>query len=135
LSEKWDSDITYHYETTAVSGFPNFFMLYGPNSAPANMSAIYCFENFVDLILGLAAPVLDGLKASVEACPKAEKDYTEKLRTTLDKGVWESCQRRTSDPKQNVYMYPWSNTSMFRHTHGQNADAWVYGAYPEKVSA
>jgi hypothetical protein len=99
------------------------------------MSAIYSFENFVDLILDLAAPVLDGVKASVEACPQAEKEYTEKLRNTLDKGVWESCQQRTAEPKKNVYMYPWSNMTMFRHTHGRKKDAWIYGQRPEKLSA
>ncbi|KUJ10411.1 FAD/NAD(P)-binding domain-containing protein [Mollisia scopiformis] len=123
---RWKDDITYHYQTTAISGFPNFFMLYGPNSAPPNMSAIYCFENYVDLILKLVAPVLDGRVASVEADSQAEADFVERLRTTLDEGVWSSCKQRSSDPKRNVYMYPCSNTTMFRNTHSQEEKAWIY---------
>ncbi|KAF2106249.1 hypothetical protein BDV96DRAFT_508154 [Lophiotrema nucula] len=126
LTQKWNNDITYHYQTTAVARFPNFFMLYGPNSAPPNMSAIYCFENYVDLILKLVEPVMEGREASVEVSPQAEEAFVERLRTTLEAGVWSSCRQRTKDPKRNVYMYPWSNTVMFRNTHLQDSKAWVY---------
>jgi cation diffusion facilitator CzcD-associated flavoprotein CzcO len=126
LTDKWSQETTSHYQTTAVSGFPNFFMLYGPNSAPPNMSAIYCFENYVDLILELVEPIQKGQFSSVEPDPRAEKAFMAELLGALDKGVWESCKKRTSDPKRNVNMYPWSNMTMFRNTHSRDSKAWVY---------
>ncbi|KAF2831521.1 hypothetical protein CC86DRAFT_391080 [Ophiobolus disseminans] len=126
LSENWADGKTDHYQTTSISGFPNFFMLYGPNSAPLNMSAIYCFENYVDLILKVVEPVLDDKANSVEVDAHAEKAFMSDLRIALDGDVWESCEQRTWDPMENERMYPWSNTTMFKNTHQKDQKAWIY---------
>jgi cation diffusion facilitator CzcD-associated flavoprotein CzcO len=120
LTDKWSQETTSHYQTTAVCGFPNFFMLYGLNSAPPTMSAIYCFESYVDLILGLVEPIQKGRFSSVEPDPQAEKAFMAELLGELDKGVWES--------KKRVTMHPSSNMTMYRNTHSRDTKAWVYDA-------
>lgn len=132
LAEKWGTEFKSHYQTTSVSGFPNFFMLYGPNSAPPNMSAIFCFENYVDLILKVVDPILSKQATSVEPDPQREADYIADLRRTLDEGVWESCKYRTKDPKQDDHLYPWSNTTMYKDTHGGTEGVWIYQSCRDK---
>jgi|TARA_R110002003_G_scaffold411_8_gene19601 hypothetical protein len=98
------------------------------------MSAIYCFENYVDLILELVEPIQKGQFSSVEPDPRAEKAFMAELLGALDKGVWEGCKKPTSDPKRNVNMYPWSNMNMFRNTHSRDSKAWVYDVDQGKPS-
>lgn len=98
------------------------------------MSAIYSFENYVDQILKLAKPILDGQEASVEASLQAEEDFVRSLRTALDEGMWSNSKQQTLDPKGNVYMYPWSNTVMFQNTHSEGGKEWIYHKHLEKAS-
>jgi hypothetical protein len=99
------------------------------------MSAIYCFENYVDLIMRVAKPVLDGKEASVEVSPQAEEAFMERLRAALDSGVWTSCGQRTSDPSRDAYMYPWSNRVMYYDTHLKDDQAWVYRKHRDNASS
>ncbi|KAF2657184.1 FAD/NAD(P)-binding domain-containing protein [Lophiostoma macrostomum CBS 122681] len=134
LNQKWKGDVKKHYKTIAVSGFPNFFMLYGPNAAPQNMSAIYCFENHIDLIMRVMRPVLNSKAASVEVEAQAEEDFTERLQSALEKGAWSTCRQR-NDTKNNAYMYPWSNTAMYYETHSKEDKAWVYRKQVDDISS
>ncbi|KAL5586772.1 hypothetical protein FOBRF1_016642 [Fusarium oxysporum] len=52
------------YNTTSVSGFPNLFLLYGPNSGVGHTSAIIALENGINYSLRVIKPILDG-KASI----------------------------------------------------------------------
>ena len=76
------------YNTTSLSGFPNFFMLLGPNSATGHTSAIIAVENTVNYSLRCLAPVLGGRKKVIEVKPEAETAYTKQLQRDLGKTVW-----------------------------------------------
>ncbi|KAF1958190.1 FAD/NAD(P)-binding domain-containing protein [Byssothecium circinans] len=131
LSSKWNSpspSTLPHYQTTAVAGFPNFFMLYGPNAAPPNMSAIYCFENYVDLILGVVRPILDKGGGLVEVREEAEREFMGSVIEALGEGVWGSCVVEAAEGRRrgSVYLYPWGNLRMFWETRWLDEKAWVY---------
>ncbi|KAL9128333.1 MAG: hypothetical protein Q9217_002962 [Psora testacea] len=64
------------YLSTAVHGFPNFFMILGPNSVSGHSSAILASENVANYALQLISLVLSGKADRVEVQENAERDYT-----------------------------------------------------------
>ncbi|RVD83660.1 uncharacterized protein DFL_005440 [Arthrobotrys flagrans] len=75
------------YNATAVSGFPNFFMIFGPNSVTGHSSVILATENMCQYALNIARPVLKGDASEVEVKQGAEVEYSkwiqEKMKTTV----------------------------------------------------
>ncbi|OHF04209.1 hypothetical protein CORC01_00548 [Colletotrichum orchidophilum] len=79
------------YLSTAVHGFPNFFMILGPNSVSGHSSAILASENVAGYALNFIKLVLSGQARTVEVHSEAEKSYTADVqRRSLDK-VWQTC--------------------------------------------
>ncbi|KAF3161118.1 hypothetical protein TWF225_003112 [Orbilia oligospora] len=75
------------YNSTAVSGFPNFFMIFGPNSVTGHTSVILATENMCKYALNIAKPVLKGDASEVEIKQGAEVEYSkwvqEKMKDTV----------------------------------------------------
>ncbi|KAK6514758.1 hypothetical protein TWF506_007123 [Arthrobotrys conoides] len=75
------------YNSTAVSGFPNFFMIFGPNSVTGHTSVILATENMCQYALNIARPVLKGDASEVEIKKGAEVEYSkwiqEKMKDTV----------------------------------------------------
>ncbi|KLJ10608.1 hypothetical protein EMPG_09872 [Blastomyces silverae] len=104
------------YNSCALSGFPNFFMLLGPNSGTGHSSAIMASENIVNYALRILKPVLEGRAAIVELKREAEESYAYQVQAGLDKTVFNSggCQSwYIQDNKWNPTTYPWSQTYMW----------------------
>ncbi|KAJ3941155.1 uncharacterized protein N0V96_009033 [Colletotrichum fioriniae] len=79
------------YLSTAVHGFPNFFMVLGPNSVSGHSSAILASENVAGYALNFLKLVLSGQARTVEILLEAEQSYTADVqRRSLDK-VWQTC--------------------------------------------
>ncbi|KAL0780515.1 hypothetical protein CaCOL14_001850 [Colletotrichum acutatum] len=79
------------YLSTAVHGFPNFFMVLGPNSVSGHSSAILASENVAGYALNFLKLVLSGQARTVEVQLEAEQSYTADVqRRSLDK-VWQTC--------------------------------------------
>ncbi|KAK3378768.1 hypothetical protein B0T24DRAFT_521295 [Lasiosphaeria ovina] len=78
------------YETVAMSGFPNFFMLQaGPNTITGHTSVIMAIENALALALRVIEPVLDGEAAAVEVTRAAEAKYVAQVQHDLQsRTVW-----------------------------------------------
>ena len=73
---------------TAVAGFPNFFLLVGPNSALGHNSIIYMIEAQLDYILG-ALHYMDGAQVqAVEPNADAQRRYNDALQHKLQHSVW-----------------------------------------------
>lgn len=106
------------YNCSVLSGFPNFFMLLGPNAATGHTSAIMASENCINYALRVIKPVLDG-KAEIASLKwEAEKEYSDRMQEALTNTVWNTgCQswyvREANDEsgqKWNAMSYPWSQT-------------------------
>ncbi|KAK0620175.1 monooxygenase [Immersiella caudata] len=100
------------YDCCAVSGFPNFFFLCGPNSGTGHTTLTIAIENAINLALRLIKPVLDGKATSVEVKRDAEEKYTRQLQADLKKMVWGAQKGHTwyldgSGTGWNASMYPW----------------------------
>lgn len=76
------------YQGTAMDGFPNFFMIFGPNTATGHSSVVMASENMVQFSLKLIRLILNGEANTVEVKHEAEVAYTADLQKSLKNTVW-----------------------------------------------
>lgn len=110
LQDVWTKgEGAYAYQTVSVSGFPNFAMLFGPNSFPSNNSVIFKAETQVEYIERLILrPLLVEKRCQVlDVKRDVESRWVKDIRHRLSKMVWSSgC--------ANWYLNKWGhNTSNF----------------------
>ncbi|RMZ80663.1 hypothetical protein DV738_g2678, partial [Chaetothyriales sp. CBS 135597] len=99
------------YNCSVLSGFPNFFIILGPNAATGHTSAIMASENSVNYALRILKPVIVGERNTVRLDAQAERTYVARMQQSLAKRVWNSgCQSWyiQGDSKWNAMSYPWS---------------------------
>ena len=76
------------YKGTAVEGFPNFYLIIGPNTGLGHNSMIYMIEANVRYVVGaLKARRAAGLR-SLEVKPEASRAYNAELQRRLARTVW-----------------------------------------------
>ncbi len=78
------------YLGTAMDGFPNFFIIFGPNTATGHSSVILASENMVNHSLNFIKLILNGDATTVEVKQEAEVNYTRDIQEKLSKTVWMS---------------------------------------------
>ncbi|PPQ99174.1 hypothetical protein CVT24_009265 [Panaeolus cyanescens] len=79
------------YLGTTVPGFPNFFTIFGPNTATGHTSVIYTNEVQINYILQLIKPILERKISSIEVEEKATDEYDAKIQKRLSKSVFTQC--------------------------------------------
>ena len=85
LSDVW-RDGASAYLGIAVPGFPNLFILGGPNTSPTNNSIIYMIESQVRYVIGCLEMIRkDG---AIEVRPDAFAEYQQSMRSWLKDTVW-----------------------------------------------
>ena len=118
------------YKTTALSDFPNYFMIFGPNAATGHTSAVYAIENTIDLVLKVVKPILkDDTASAVEVKYDAEKNWVETLQGALKQRVWaDNCHTFYVDQKTgwNYATYPWSSYHMWFVNRFPIMSDWTY---------
>lgn len=76
------------YKGTTVAGFPNMFLLLGPNTALAHTSMIFMIESQLNYVVdGIGAMKAQGLK-TFEVRREAQDTYNERLQRKLAPSVW-----------------------------------------------
>ncbi|CAG8163427.1 unnamed protein product [Penicillium nalgiovense] len=150
-NEHWDNfGYKEAYKSTAMSGFPNFFYVLGPNSGKGHTSTIYSIENYVNLIMKVIAPVIQDRCSFVEVKPENEKDYNVNLHEEIAMTIFNNscgsvsrsipysscwdciCLIHSSQyfidykTKKNWFIYPWNSFVMWYSTHWGNLDDWTY---------
>jgi cation diffusion facilitator CzcD-associated flavoprotein CzcO len=97
------------YRSVAVPGFPNFFMLVGPNSPIGNFSVIQISELQIDYILQLVDLVRSGHCRTVAPSAEATQRFNAELREAMKGTVWVSgCRSWYLDKNGNPALWPWS---------------------------
>ncbi|MGD1255199.1 flavin-containing monooxygenase [Mycobacterium seoulense] len=115
LADDW-SDGAEAYLGTLVTGYPNFFTLYGPNTNGVN-SIIYIHEaqtTFVRRILD----VMDGRGArTVEVTRDAQRRYNDEIQAAMAGKVWLACSNYFRHRSGKVVtQLPYSGRTFFERT-------------------
>ncbi|KAF8591651.1 FAD/NAD(P)-binding domain-containing protein [Ramaria rubella] len=98
------------YNSTAIHGFPNFMIIFGPNSATGHNSVILAIENAVNLALKITRPIIRGEATTVEVKEDAEEEYSRRVQAASVGKVWNGgCNSwYVSSTGWNASIYPWS---------------------------
>jgi cation diffusion facilitator CzcD-associated flavoprotein CzcO/acetyl esterase/lipase len=91
LSEQWREGARAHLGIT-VPGFPNLFLLYGPNTNVGSGSVVHILESQIAYV-GQAVQALttDGV-ASLTVRPEVESRFDTEMQQRLGGSVWTECQ-------------------------------------------
>ena len=87
LSQAW-SEYPRAYLGTTVPGFPNFFILTGPNTGIGHTSTIFVIESQLKYILPCILYTLKNDHLSIEVTEEAEQAYTEMIHSEMERTVW-----------------------------------------------
>jgi cation diffusion facilitator CzcD-associated flavoprotein CzcO len=85
-----DGDALEAYKGCTVAGFPNFFMITGPNTGLGHNSMIYMIESGVAYIVDAIKKVHEERLHSVDVKPDVQEHFNRKLQARLKGTVWSS---------------------------------------------
>jgi cation diffusion facilitator CzcD-associated flavoprotein CzcO len=125
LAEEWDP-VARAYLGLSVPGFPNMFLLYGPNTNGGTGSVIYVIEAGVAHVIA----ALDALQAAradrIEVRRERTDTFNHELRAALERTVWHTgctnwyVDENGNDPSQ----WPWMWSTYRRRTQQLGPDAY-----------
>lgn len=109
LQEVWKDHIQ-SFRTMMVPGFPNFFMLLGPNSATGHTSALIMIESQAQYVLRCLRFMDRHNLAHVDPDPKVTARYNERLQKAMQNMVFSGgCNAwYTDDTDYNFTLWPYS---------------------------
>lgn len=78
------------YLGTAVPGFPNLFLMMGPNTGIGHTSALFIIESQLQYIGESLRRLEASGRASIEVRAEAEDAYTRRIHQEMERTVWKS---------------------------------------------
>ncbi|MEO3813744.1 NAD(P)/FAD-dependent oxidoreductase [Sphaerisporangium sp. B11E5] len=76
------------YLGTTVSGFPNLFLLLGPNTGLGHSSLVFMIEAQVRYVMSCLRLLSTAGAAALDVRPEAQRTYNERLHRRLRRRVW-----------------------------------------------
>ena len=127
LAEHWAHGMT-AFASTAVSGFPNMFVVNGPNAAVGHNSAIYMIEAQIDYILGALQYQRAEGDPVLAVTAEAERSYVDLVDGLSASTVWMTgrCDSWYLDPRSGRLTLLWPDFAFaFRERNSRfSADAY-----------
>ena len=107
LGEQWRPAGPQAYKGTTISGFPNMFMLVGPNVGTGNMSMVYMIESQLNYLVDALRAMRHRQLATVDVHRGAQQRFNDNLQQAMRRTVWSS-----------------GCSSWYLHASGRNAALW-----------
>ena len=117
LAEEW-APVPYAYLGTSVPGFPNMFLLYGPNTNGGSGSVIYTIEAAVNHVIAALGALERAGADRIEVRREPAEQFNRELRAALADTVWHTgctnwyVDEHGNDPSQ----WPWLWSAYRRRT-------------------
>lgn len=119
LAEDWHPSGAQAYLGTAVAGFPNLFLLTGPNSALAHNSVLLGIESQARYVLDALRLMRTRQLTAVEVRPEAQAAFVRQVRARMAGTVWAAggCHSWFLDHAgRNTTVWPWPTARLRRLT-------------------
>ena len=129
LSEAW-KDGAEAYLGITVSGFPNFFMLYGPNTNLGHNSIIFMLECQVRYIVQIIEHMVRRRLKAVEVRPEVMATYNRWMRAELDETVWAEVGKSWYKTASGRITNNWSRTTTSYWWRTRRVDFMAYALEP-----
>jgi cation diffusion facilitator CzcD-associated flavoprotein CzcO len=78
------------YVGTTIAGFPNLFMLVGPNTFLAHSSVVFMIESQINYVLDCLRLMEQRRIAAIEVRPQAQAAFNAEVQTQMRGTVWDS---------------------------------------------
>jgi len=125
LHDRWGPDPS-AFLGVAVSGFPNFLMLYGPNTNQGANSIIYILEAGARLVAS-AVSRLARRGGFVDVRPDAEHRFNEQINADLERSIWTQCDSYYRSPTGRVVtQWPYSELDYAKATWRLRSRDWIH---------
>ncbi len=117
LTQEW-SEFARAYLGLSVPGFPNMFLLYGPNTNGGTGSVIYTIEAGIQHVIAAARELERHRARTIEVRRITAERFDRELRAALSKTVWHTgctnwyIDEHGNDPNQ----WPWRSSTYRRRT-------------------
>ena len=89
LNTAWN-DGAEAFKGICVSGFPNLFMLYGPNTNLAHSSIVFMLEAQVNYVMKCLHALENSTAQAMDVKPKRQAEYSQNMQARLKGSVWDS---------------------------------------------
>jgi cation diffusion facilitator CzcD-associated flavoprotein CzcO len=134
LNETW-RDGAMAYLGISVCGFPNFFMLYGPNTNLGGNSIIYMLEGQIAYVLGAVKALQAERLAWLDVRPDVQDTFNSWVQSASSTSVWETgCHSwYTTGSGRNTNNWP-DHTFLYRYR-VRRFDLGAYRVMPERPAA
>lgn len=124
LGALWRRDVESYLGIT-VSGFPNFFMLIGPNTGLGHNSVVFMLEAQVHYVLKCIEAMRRKDAASIELRDEVQRAFSKRLQERMQRTTWVSGCRSwyLREDGKNFTLWPgftvdyWLRTRRFREAH------------------
>jgi cation diffusion facilitator CzcD-associated flavoprotein CzcO len=87
IQDAWADGIEAHHGIT-IAGFPNLFMLLGPNTGLGHNSVVFMIESQVQHVLSCLRLLSEEKAEVIEVRPSAQRRFNDELQRRLRKAVW-----------------------------------------------
>jgi cation diffusion facilitator CzcD-associated flavoprotein CzcO len=133
LHEAW-RDGAQAYLGITVCGFPNFFMLYGPNTNLGGNSIIYMLEGQIGYVLGALQALQANRLAWLDVRPDVQEEFNAWVQSASRTTVWESgCHSWYTTDGRNINNWP-DHTFLYRYR-VRHFDLAAYRVMPSQPAA
>jgi cation diffusion facilitator CzcD-associated flavoprotein CzcO len=129
LAEEW-ADVARAYLGVSVPGFPNLFLIYGPNTNGGTGSVIFTIESAVGHVIAALEAMEQARADRIEIRRPAAEAFDRELKAALHETVWHSgctswyVDENGNDPNQ----WPWLWSAYRRRTAALEPGAYAVGA-------
>ncbi|MDB4957504.1 MAG: Cyclohexanone monooxygenase [Myxococcales bacterium] len=116
LNDAWRSSLR-NYLGITVSGFPNLFLLMGPNTGLGHNSMIFMIEAQARYATQAIAAVRDRALSFIDVRPAVEQKFRAELSRKMKNTVWTTgCQSWYQTPDGEVFLWPGATFDYWRRT-------------------
>lgn len=136
LAEEW-SNGAYAYKSVSVSGYPNLFFTFGPNSGPGHNSALVYLEAEIRYIVDAIGIIIEGGIQTFDVKEDRQNSYHAQLQRRLAGTTWNSgCKSwYLTEDGYNGTMYPGFTTQFARQLARVELDDYSMSSQPSPQEA
>jgi len=124
------------YLGTTVPGFPNFFIIFGPNTSTGHASVICSVESQINYTVQMIKPLLERTAKSFEVATSAFDEYNRNIQQRISRLVYTECaswyNRAGGRTGKNTQSFPgplllfwwWTRAPNWEHYKAVGAEKW-----------
>lgn len=127
LAEAWEAHVA-AYKGMTVPGFPNLFLMVGPNTGLGHSSMVFVIESQIAYVLGALDAMARAGASTLDVRPQALAGWCDEIALRSRKSVWTQggCRSWYLDGQgRNIAIWPGSSWSYRRATRRFDLDAYT----------